>query len=188
MNDLKKLAEDNKSVERAKVNRETMPVINNIINDANAIRYIPEVSFKEFFLDYFFTRYTKGDNDKSTLFFKWLELAGGVYKKVGVVGLDGKVLYLVPSLYIEPKIDPTMLSKVNFSDVMSTYQLKQNHFRGSGDSYLSGYLDKINKSLNTDMEKARLEWESIFKKYGLIKNTAVAKTANSPINNLINYD
>ena len=151
-----------------------------VVNKVNNI--IPEIVFKEYFLEFFYGM-TKGDNE-STLYLKWIELAGGVYNEVDVVDVNGNVIFSVPSIFSRPEVDSDIMTGKNFDKIINTYNLKKARFETEGTNYLLNELSGVNSGVvaGTELTKDGIRWYNIFNRYGLLNNEptaqpqAVAKT------------
>lgn len=140
------------------------------------VAVIPEMVFKEYFLDYF-----KGvDRDaNSPVLLKWLELAGGPYNEVMVIDdKTGEALYKVPAVYAKPIVDTKQLADVSFNNVLSEFNLRSNRIHADGLNYLNQELTGIDVEVG-DKSVTTSRWRGIFKKY----HTGPKTKASIPIIN-----
>ena len=145
---------------------------------------VPEVVFKEGFLDYFFNNDFK-ENDSILL--KWLSIAGGPYNKVDVDDESGKVLFTVPEIYNKVSVNDDMMGNIDMWDMMVKYHRKNERFVVEGDQYLINMSSQIASAVKPVAGNS--EWMNIFKHYGLIKKDIKKKVEEKiSIEDMFEYD
>lgn len=136
-----------------------------VLDVSNTI--IPEIVFKEFFLEHFYKlmQVNSTVDVGSPLTLKWIELAGGPYNKVDVLDSNGKTLFTVPSLFLKPKLDETVIKNMNFNSIAGTYEARSNRIHTDGINYLSRELSAIHNSISTINNNEKEVWVGIFARY-----------------------
>ena len=123
---------------------------------------IPEVVFKEYFLDFF----KSGMNtpDKDLKYAKWIELSKSPYNEVDVIDNKGNIIFTTPPLFAKPVIDPSIID-INFSNIGSTYMMKSNRLQADADNYLAAKLAPLENKVSADTENIISRWQNIFVMY-----------------------
>jgi len=136
-------------------------IYKDLVEDA-PISSIPEFVFKEYFLEYF---RSGGLLETDTpLINKWVELAGGPYNEVNVVDKQGNTLYTVPGLYCRPAVGEN-LSNVNFSNIVSEFNLRSNRIHSDGINFLTGALSGMDGGISTEYQEYLIKWNTILSQY-----------------------
>jgi len=109
---------------------------------------LPVKVFDEFFAPYF-----KGElenTEDSIIPAKWVEFAGGAYSEVDLIDDKGEVIATTPGLYSRSNATDTIVKKINFSSVASTFTLKKDRFLGEADQFLDGVVAGIDSKVDAD--------------------------------------
>jgi len=125
-----------------------------------SISTIPEKIFVEIFLDYF--RSGGQMNTVNPLTIKWLELAGGPYNPVNVLDDKGNIVFTTPGIYCKPNTDTL---KVDYGNLVSTFNLKANRIHEEGLNYLTVNLAGTVNKINVEYDSYLLRWKAIFNRY-----------------------
>lgn len=126
---------------------------------------VPEIVFKEYFLDFFFN--ISKHPESSTLSLKWTELAGGPYSEVDVVDSFGNKIFTVPSLFSRPKVNDEHLKHMSFSNIAGKFEAKANRIYADGINYLNMELSSLPKEISSSSDEEVIRWISIFKRYAI---------------------
>jgi len=149
-----------------------------VVNRRNSM--IPEIIFKQYFLDFFFNM--NEHPDSSTLYLKWIELAGGVYNEVDVIDMNGNILFTVPTLYSRPSANESVLKNISFGNIVGTFESKANRLYVDGINYLNRELSSIGGLLsNTDTDSNTNKWINVFRRYAVNTTPVVATVAKQDL-------
>jgi hypothetical protein len=155
------------------------------------INTIPEIVFKEYFLEYFIN-VLNGKVEHSPLTLKWLELAGGPYNEVNVIDGNNNVIFTTPGLFSRPEVDNNIINQINFSDIASMYIARSNRLEIDGINYLSQELSGLKTLVSSNTHHNYLKWKLIFDRYTTNKSTAGVKPAqpntNDALGSILSYD
>lgn len=124
---------------------------------------LPEIVFKEYFFDYFFTL---SNDTTSPLLLKWLELSGGPYNEVDILNDKGQVIYTVPGIVSRPTVSNGINNK-NFNQIAATYELKSNRLVVEGINYLTNELQGVPANINSSADIDAQRWLYIYNYYNL---------------------
>lgn len=147
---------------------------------------IPEIVFKEYFLEFFYGM-TKKETD-SPLALKWIELSGGPYNEVDVVDDLGNIIYSVPSLFTRPEVNADKLKGLSFGSMYVTFKAKTNRTEADGINYLNRELSSLPKSVETDSNLDVNRWLAIFQRYATKPTTGVLPKTLQNDEIELNYD
>lgn len=95
----------------------------------------------------------------------WLDIAGTTLRAIDVVGLDGEVLFRVPSLM--RSLPTAHQNDINFYDIVHDSLLKENIHPNLGQRALSEHLHRVRTGATLlDVESAK-QWNQIRQRYNL---------------------
>jgi len=140
-----------------------------VTNISNAI--LPEAIFVEYFLDMFLH---PEKHIESTLRSKWVELAGGYYNEVDVVGNDGNKIFTVPGLMLADAISHDSIKGYDFPSIASYYSMKKSITSAQATNYLSGILSGVADAVRPNVEAHIARWSTIFERYATPESDIVA--------------
>lgn len=150
---------------------------------------IPEVVFKELFLDFFKDVNNHPNNDG--LLLKWLELSGGVYNEVDVINEKGDTLYAVPGICSPGTINESIANNVAFDRIVTTYNNKLNRTQAEGVNYLNGELSKLTNIVEEKNDNTT-RWVNIFTRYedpqAIEDDKNIAQELNKNLGLELDYD
>ena len=185
-----------RALAKAAVNNNAMAIkteITNIHDElVNSIdnSKLPEIYFKEYFLDYF----KSGVNESNVaLDLKWTELAGGMFNEVDITGDDGKVIYSVPPLYAHPSTNGHAIENIDFRNIAIEYGMRSNRLETDGTNYLNKALSGLDKQVvSSDVKEISTRWNNIFKRYDKPasgKETSMVKPhISGMLDDMLEYD
>lgn len=131
------------------------------------IATLPEDVFKATFLPFFAGQPTDANINASV----WAGIAGNPYRPVNIIGVDGEVLYTIPSLFDRQAVDPTKASDhaVPMQHVMITHEQLTRISPIRAQSYMNSQLAqrKIAVDVTPTIAKNIQTWNQIFKRYNL---------------------
>lgn len=131
------------------------------------IATLPEEVFKATFLN-FFAGLPVPENVNASV---WAGIAGNPYKPVNIVGVDGEVLYTIPSLFDRQAVDPTKVADhaVPMQHVMITHEQLTRISPVRARSYMNAQLAqrRIAVDVSPTIAKNIKTWNEIFKRYDL---------------------
>ena len=184
-NDLKNIAQQLGAVQTANITSVISSIHTELTTVAKSV--IPEIEFKEHFLDYLFSPTAMAAN--GVLLLKWLELARGPFNEVDVMDYLGNIIFTVPSIYAKPIINQNVMNNNDFSSMQAMYNLKANHFQASGTNFLNNALNGVSNGIVTSETNDSVRWRNIYEYYyGKNKNTPVAQAASSLNDSMFQYD
>jgi len=128
----------------------------------NQVSTLPEVVFKEYFLNFFMNK--MNTPDRALKYAKWIELSGSPYNEVTIIDNTGKSLYNVPPIYAKPILSDSVIN-TTFSNIANTYMLKHNRLASEGSQYLNGELKKVADGMSVKNDEIIQRWSDIFKRY-----------------------
>jgi hypothetical protein len=164
-NDLKQIATNLGAVQTANL----VSVIEEIHHELTTVpkSVIPEIEFKEHFLDYLFNPAAMAAN--GVLLLKWLELARGAFNEVDVMDSMGNIIFTVPAIYIKPSINQDIINNNDFSGINAMYNLKANHFQAEGINFLNNALTGVSNSITAPETNVVSRWQNIYNYYYGVK-------------------
>lgn len=131
------------------------------------IATLPEDVFKATFLPFFAGQPAPSNVNAGV----WAGIAGNPYRPVNIVGIDGEVLYTIPSLFDRQAVDPTKASDhaVPMQHVMITHEQLTRISPVRAQAYMNAQLAqrKIAVDVSPTIAKNILVWNEIFKRYNL---------------------
>lgn len=125
--------------------------------------YIPEIVFKDKFLDYFENLPEDTSNDPTMQ--QWVAFSGGPYNEVDVIDKNGNVIYTVPGVLSKPLVDDKLAKDYRFDNIASKFELKHNRLPEEGARYLEAELSGVPKYIKADTETDAARWKQIFDRY-----------------------
>jgi hypothetical protein len=155
------------------------------------ISKLPESVFIQAFLPFFSGE--RNIDEQPEILINWIAIAGNPTKEVQVVDDSGTVLFTVP-----PIMDTTCIDYKNdgkgqsIANIIANYELHKGQLPVVGKNYLDGTLDNRMRTLtkNSDvLSTNENRWNSIFIKYGKIKDTSVQEDKSGHLSDdEIEYD
>ena len=141
-----------------------------------AVAKLPEIVFKDYFLDNFKLIAAGGEVDNAVTL-SWIDIAGGPYAEVDVVDNAGNVLFRVPGLMARPTVDHSRLKGTSFNTIAAKYQAEANRLQVQGDRYLHGALSGIDQAVGANgPDDPASRWKAIFDRYADKSLVATTKT------------
>lgn len=149
-----------------------------VVADTDFAR-LPERHFSQIFLPFF-----AGDEDLMypVTLVHWLNVAGGPYRSVNIVGSDGVILFTVPPLFDRNAINPITEDAKSIAHVIATTSQYARIHPTQGANYLSSELTK--RALVMKVPAAILNeletWNKIFTRYNRPPIMAIPETTDEP--------
>lgn len=129
---------------------------------------IPEHVFIQYFLPYF-KNPDAAENRDSVILNKWVEMAGGPYNEVSIIGNQGEVLFDVPAIYNKDTVNLDILkeSNVDLNYVGKAYDNMVTRAPDMGEAVINEGLSNLPKFVNNINNNVELRgrWDKIFKRY-----------------------
>jgi len=132
---------------------ETMDFINEPVVKAT----MNEDIFREHFIEVLVNG--SDDPDDKRIDF-WVNYAGDVYSEVDIIDIDGNVLYTTPGLFARATTNDD--SKIPFSEIANTYELKKDGLPGEVDKFMNSITDSIIDKLGIDKTDNTIRWNLIY--------------------------
>lgn len=150
---------------------------------------IPEIVFKESFLEFF--KDVNSHPNSNGLLLKWLELSGGVYNEVDVVNDKGDTVYTVPGICTPGSINEAIANNTAFDRIVTTFNNKLNRTEAEGVNYLNAELSKITNIVEEGRDNTQ-KWVNILTRYddknSDNKDKDIAKELNENLGMELDYD
>ena len=157
-------AVENKKLDALKQNAELFK--SEIIEKEEASKHkMPEVVFKDLFLEHFKEIAEGKQVSDDTLTAAWIGLAGSPYNEMDIVDEKGDTLYTVPSVLSRPKLDEKFYSSVSFTDMAAKYQEKSNYLEAEGTRYLNSAVKSMEGTISSSQPLGGARWNAIFNRY-----------------------
>lgn len=147
---------------------------------------IPEVVFKDYFLDHF-KNMAKGTVEDTTLTSKWIHgIAGTPYSEVDVVDDAGNVLFTVPGVVKRANLNVHKANDVSILKITNHYSLERNRMEARGDQYLAHALNGVENILEKTTNEDTVRWKNIFDRYDPNKKVESKKeSVNTKLNDTL---
>ena len=129
-----------------------------------AVAKLPEIVFKDYFLDNFKLIAAGGEVDNAVTL-SWIDIAGGPYAEVDIIDDAGNILFRVPPITAKPKVDNKRMKGTSYSKMATRFQEESNRLQAAGDRFLAGALNGIEQFVTQDSSDYALRWANIFKRY-----------------------
>lgn len=189
-NDLKNISKRVEEMQKDSILIRNKHVLDAIGKEINTRPIIPEAVFRQFFL-LTFVRYIKNkgellgtaeeiQQDDYNLR-KWLELAGGPYNEVDVIGPDNSVVLTVPSLYLDNTNVVDKLTEFDFVGMVKSYERKSSVLPQIGENDINNRMQHMPKFIDTSGSSAYVQkWIEVANYYKRIMEPEVKSTQPHP--------
>lgn len=161
LNELKEIA-DQQSNKLLSDTGKLISELHDVLTAPIARASLPEVVFKEYFLDMFLSGLTEDTKGYAA---KWIELAGGAFREVSIIDSQGNELFVAPSLYLPPTVDNDIIRSMNIYEVSGTYNLKRKIHEGQAKQYLASSLSGLPDSVHSTLSKHIIRIANINERY-----------------------
>lgn len=156
-----------KNLEVAKLAKDAKAFEETLVNKVENAK-IPEVFFKEHFLDFFknYNKDTAPTEADTTAYAQWLSIAGSEYNEVDVTNEKGETLFATPPLLTKPTINYNAAMDLGINKVANEALNQFNRTPAESSNYITNQVTKfMSGAISVDTREDTYRWSKILKRY-----------------------